>query len=63
MYHNFNSWVVQADWLFSQVDEEASHQQGPERLRDVLASAKKGEISLEEAYLALKMIAHPWLIR
>jgi hypothetical protein len=54
---------VQADWLFSQVDEEASLQQGPERLRDVLASAKKGEISLEEAYLALKTIAHPWLIR
>ena len=63
MYHNVNSWVVQADWLFSQVDEEASLQQGPERLRDVLASAKKGEISLEEAYLALKKIAHPWLIR
>jgi hypothetical protein len=63
MYHNVNSWVVQADWLFAQVDEEARLRQGPERLRDVLASARTGEISLEEAYMALKTIAHPWLIR
>src|ERR1700709_2831873 len=63
MYHNVNSWVVQADWFFAQVDEEARLRQGPERLRDVLASARTGEISLEEAYMALKTIAHPWLIR
>jgi hypothetical protein len=37
MYNNVNSWVVQADWLFSQVDEGASLQQGQERLRGVLA--------------------------
>jgi hypothetical protein len=63
IYHNVNSWIMQADRLFSQVEEEASLQQGPERLRDILASAKKGEIFLEEAYLVLKTIAHPWLIR
>jgi hypothetical protein len=49
--------------LFAQVDEEVRLWQGPARLRDVLAFARIGEISLEEAYMALKTIAHPWLIR
>jgi hypothetical protein len=40
MYDNVNSWVVQVDLHLSLVDEEVSLQQGPERLRDVLASAK-----------------------
>jgi hypothetical protein len=63
MYHNVNSWVIQADKLFAQEDEEARLRQGPERLRDILASVRTGEISLEEAYMVLKTIAHPWLIR
>src|ERR1700710_2039398 len=63
MYHNVKSWVVQADWLFAQVDEETRLRQGPERLTDVLASARTREISLEDAYMALKTIAHLWLIR
>jgi hypothetical protein len=63
MYHNVNSWVVPVDWLLSQVDVKASLQQCSGRLKDVLVLVKKGEISLEEAYLVLKMIKHPWLIR
>jgi hypothetical protein len=58
-----NSWFIQADWLFAQVDVEVRLRQALERLRYIFASVITEEISLEEAYMALKTIVHPWLIR
>ena len=63
MYHNVYSWVVQADWLFTKIDEDARREHGPERLREVLDGVKTRTIGIEEAYLSLKTIAHPWMIR
>ena len=63
MYLDVNSWVVQVEWLFSKIDKKTSGQHGPERLKEILAAAKTGELEMNEAYLALKTTAHPWMIR
>ena len=63
MYHDVNSWVVQADWLFWQIDPEACGKHGPETLREILVGVKTGGIEINEGYLALKTSAYPWMIR
>lgn len=64
MYHDVNSWVVQTEWLFANVEDEAVLEvQGPQALRNVIADAKKGHLTMEAAYDALKAISYPWLIR
>ena len=63
MYHDVQSWIVQADWLFSGVSQSLRGKQGPERLREILACVKTGTVLMEDAYLAMKTVAHPWLIR
>ena len=63
MYNDVFSWVVQSEWLFAKIGRDKRGDHGPERLRDVLARQKTGEIDMEEAYRSLKTIAHPWMIR
>ena len=63
MYHNVYSCVVQGDWLFAKIDEDARREHGPERLREVLDGVKTRTIGIEEGYLSLQTIAHPWMIR
>ena len=61
MYHHVNSWVVQADCLFSKIDPEACGTQGSPTLRELLVSVKTGGIEMNEGYLALKTSAYPWM--
>jgi len=63
MYLDVNSWVVQAEWLFSRIKREARGRHGPERLREILAAVKTGEVAMNDAYQGLKTAAHPWMIR
>lgn len=63
MYNDVHSWIIQGDWLFSRVRRDFSVQEGPARLRQVLASLKTGDTEMDEAYFSLKTIAHPWMIR
>ena len=44
-------------------DEAVLEVPGPQALRNVIVEAKKGHITMEAAYDALKAISYPWLIR
>jgi len=64
MHHTVGDWVVQTEWLFAQVTDQAeldSH--GPRPLDSAIADAKRENITLEEAYDQIKDIAWPWTIR
>ena len=64
MHHTVGDWVVQTEWLFAQVtDENELEHHGPLPLSSVIAEAKRGDITLEEAYEQIKDIAWPWTIR
>jgi hypothetical protein len=63
MYHSINSWLVQTKWLFAMVGRAEQGDHGPERLEEILASAKTGDTDMEEVYRSLKEAAYPWLIR
>jgi len=60
MHHMVGDWVVQTEWLFAQVTEQAeldSH--GPRSLDSTIAEPKRENITLEEAYDQIKDIAWP----
>ena len=63
MYRDVNSWVAQADWLFSKIDPDACGKHGPETLREILVSVQTGGIEMNEGYLALKTSGYSWIIR
>jgi len=64
MHHTVGDWVVQSEWLFSQVtDQNELDNHGPRQLDSVIARAKRGHITLEEAYAQIRDIAWPWTIR
>ena len=63
MHHTVGDWVVQTEWLFAQVtDENELEHHGPLPLSSVIADAKHGEITLEEAYEQIKDITWPWAL-
>ena len=64
MHHTVGNWVVQTEWLFAEVtDENELDYHGPLPLNSVIADAKRGDMTLEEAYEQIKNIAWPWTIR
>ncbi|CUS10220.1 unnamed protein product [Tuber aestivum] len=64
MHHTVDDWVPQTEWLFSQVtDQDELNSYGPRPLDSAITGAKRGNITLEEAYGLIKDIAWPWTIR
>ena len=58
MHHTVGDWVVQTDWLFTQVtDQNELEHHGPLLLSSVIVEAKHEDITLEEAYEQIKDIA------
>jgi len=57
-------WVVQTQWLFTQVTDEDEHDShGPRPLDPAIAEANCENTTLEEAYDQIKDIAWPWTIQ
>ena len=64
IHHTVGDWVVQTEWLFTQVtDENELDHHGPLPLNSLIADTKRGDITLEEAYEQIKDIAWPCTIR
>ena len=63
MYLNVQSWITQAEWLFSKVSMNERRQHGPERLQQILDASETGDLEREDVYDALKTAAYPWMIR
>ena len=64
MHHTVGDWVVQTELLLAQVtDKNELDHHGPLSLSSVIAKAKGGDITLEEAYEQIKDIPWPWTIR
>jgi len=64
MHHTVGDWVVQSEWLFAQVtDQNELNNHGPRQLGSVIVRARRGSITLEEAYAQIRDIVWPWTIR
>ena len=64
MHQTVGDRVVQTEWLFTQVtDVNELDLHGPLPLNSGIADAKRGDITLEEAYEQIKDIVWPWTIQ
>jgi len=58
MHHTVGDWVVQTEWLFTQItDQDELNCHSPRPLHSAIGEAKRENITFEEPYDQIKDIA------